>query len=109
MKCILSSLLVTVVVLVTGCVAITKDDSKISLLWTIGLTYSQTGPVDKESRAEIGIDVDEEFKKPLADYLIKLSEDKEEAQQSTENEKEEEETTVPSETAITEEENEITG
>lgn len=54
----------------TGCFAVMENDSELSLVWTTGLVWKQVGPADKDTQARLGIDIDEEFKKPLADHFL---------------------------------------
>ena len=59
----------------TGCVAVAQDDTRLSLTWSTGLVWEQTGPVDKDRRSELGVDIDDEFKKPLVDHFLPASKD----------------------------------
>lgn len=56
--------------LMFGCFGVVKDDNTLSLTWSTGLVWSQKGPKDADAESKLGIDVDEQFKKPLIEHFL---------------------------------------
>lgn len=59
-----------VMVLSVGCFGVVQDDNSLSLTWTTGLVWAQTGPAEKGNESKLGIDVDEKFKEPIINKFL---------------------------------------